>query len=97
MTPSTLATGAATGQTHITADDHAIPLNRITEIIAETLDDPPLRIRLPLFVLNAASVAGEFACRPVGLRTPHHRRRTSWFAATRSFDTAKGVGPLRAD
>jgi nucleoside-diphosphate-sugar epimerase len=80
---------AAVGQTYIVADDHAISLNKVIEILAKTLNVAPPRIRLPLFVLYAASIACEFACKPFGLSPPLHRRRASWFSSDRSFDINK--------
>ena len=80
---------AAVGETFIIADDHAITLNQINEIIADELGVSPPRIRLPLFVLIVASTLCEFACKPFKLSPPLHRRRASWFIADRSFDISK--------
>lgn len=79
----------AVGQTYIIADDHAITLNKIVEIMAAELGAPAPRRHVPLFVLNAASVLCEFACKPFGIAPPLHRRRASWFSHTRSFDIGK--------
>lgn len=79
----------AAGETYIIADDHAIPLNRIVEIVADELGVAPPRLRIPYFALYSASAAVEWACRPFGIEPPLHRRRASWFRHTRSFDTGK--------
>lgn len=79
----------AIGQTYIIADDHAITLNKIIEIMSGALGMPVPRRRLPYSVLYAASVLCEFACKPFGVSPPLHRRRASWFSHTRSFDISK--------
>ena len=79
----------AVGQTYIIADDHAITLNQIAAIISEALGVAPPNRRLPLGVLNLASIVCEFACRPFRISPPLHRRRAAWFSATRSFDIGK--------
>ena len=79
----------AVGNTYIIADDHAITLNRVVEIMCSALDMPVPTRRLPISVLMAASVLCEFACKPFGVSPPLHRRRASWFSHTRSFDISK--------
>ena len=79
----------AIGQTYIIADDHPITLNHIVETMSGALGVKPPTWRFPLFVLNTASVACEFACKPFGISPPLHRRRASWFSHTRSFDISK--------
>ena len=79
----------AVGETFIIADDHALTLNEIVSIMADELGVSPPPWKLPLFVLTAASVAVELACKPFGIDPPLHRRRASWFTATRSFDITK--------
>ena len=84
----------AVGQTYIIADDHAITLNQVVDIISEALGVRRPRLRLPLFVLDAASIGVEFACKPFGLSPPLHRRRASFFKHTRSFDISKARNEL---
>lgn len=79
----------AIGETYIIADDHAITLNQITAIMAGELGVPVPDRRLPLPLLNAASIACELACKPFRISPPLHRRRASWFSHTRSFDISK--------
>jgi len=79
----------AVGQTYIIADDHAITLNEIVEIISEALGVPRPTRKMPLFVLNWTSVLCEFGCKPFKISPPLHRRRASWFSHTRSFDISK--------
>jgi len=79
----------AIGKTYIVADEQAITLNQVTDILAQALAVAPPGFRLPLTVLYAASVVCEFACKPFGLSPPLHRRRASWFASDRAFDASK--------
>ena len=81
--------GKAVGETFIIADDHAITLNDIVSIVCSELGMEPPPWKLPLFVLLGASLVVEYACRPLGIEPPLHRRRASWFHATRSFDIGK--------
>jgi len=87
----------AVGRTYIIADDHAITLNTIVTIIAEALEMTPPKRHLPLFTLMWPSIACELACKPFKLSPPLHRRRASWFFATRSFDISRARGELGFD
>ena len=80
---------AAIGQVFIIADDHAITLNETVRAIAEALNVPPPRLRLPYPLLYAASAVVEFACKPFAISAPLHRRRAAWFNSTRAFDIGK--------
>jgi nucleoside-diphosphate-sugar epimerase len=79
----------AVGEAIIIADDGAITLNRIVAILCAELGVPPPRLRLPLAALYVPSVLVEFACRPLGIEPPLHRRRAQFFWATRAFDIGK--------
>ena len=79
----------AVGEVFIIADDGAITLNRIIEIMGDELGVPPPRLRLPYWALYVPSAICEFACKPLGLSPPLHRRRAHWFSSTRSFDITK--------
>ena len=77
------------GEIFIIADDHALPVGRIVQIVAEELGVSPPRIRLPYSLLYGVSAACEFACKPFGVSPPLHRRRAAWFNSARSFDIGK--------
>jgi nucleoside-diphosphate-sugar epimerase len=79
----------AIGETFIIADDHAITLNEVARIVAETLGTRPPRVRLPYPLLYYASAACEFACKPFSISPPLHRRRAAWFNSMREFDIGK--------
>lgn len=79
-------TPGASGRTYLAGDAEATTLNRLVELIAETLDIELRMLRFPsyrLAWLGAAAV--EFACRPVGISPPIFRRRLSWFRTNRAF------------
>lgn len=79
----------AVGQTYIIADDHPLTLNQIVRVMAEALGVAPPRVHLPLGLLRASAVLCEFACKPLGISPPLHRRRAAWFSSCRSFDIGK--------
>ncbi len=79
----------AVGQTYIIADDHAVTLNCITEVIAKTLAVSPPKLHLPYGLLYTASALCEAICAPLRISPPLHRRRAAWFRSTRSFDIGK--------
>jgi len=87
----------AVGRTYIIADDHAITLNDIVTLIAEALGVSPPKRHLPLFMLMWPSIVCELACKPFKLSPPLHRRRASWFFATRSFDISRARRELGYD
>jgi dihydroflavonol-4-reductase len=73
----------------IIADDHAITINTVVEVMAAALGVSPPRFRLPYPLLYYASAACEFACKPFSISPPLHRRRAAWFNSTRAFDIGK--------
>jgi len=79
----------AVGEVYIIADDHAVMLNHIVDVICDELGVPVPTFRLPYVLLYAVSAACEFACKPFRISPPLHRRRAEWFRATRAFDISK--------
>ncbi len=79
----------AVGETYLIADDHAVTLNTVVRVLAEATGKKPPRLHVPFAVLQTASIACEFACKPFGISPPLHRRRAAWFRSTRSFDIGK--------
>lgn len=76
----------AKGRTYLAGDAEPTTLNRLVELIAETLDVDLRMLRFPsyrLAWLGAASI--EFACKPIGVTPPIFRRRLSWFRTNRAF------------
>lgn len=79
----------ALGETFIIAGERACTLDELVRIIAAALDVPAPRMRLPLWPVQTAAVLCEWACRPLGLSPPLHRRRVEFFDMDRSFTTEK--------
>ena len=79
----------AVGEVFIIADDKAVTLNKIVEIMCDELDVPTPKLHLPYFLLYGASAVCELACKPFHISPPLHRRRAEWFNSMRSFDISK--------
>lgn len=82
------------GESYIIADDHAITINKITEIVAEGLGVKPPKLKIPFSILYLAAIFFEYICKPFGLAPPIHRRRASWFKSDRIFDISKAKQDL---
>lgn len=80
---------SALGETFIIAGERACTLNELVGVIAAALEVSPPRMRLPLWPVQAAAVLCEWACRPLGVSPPLHRRRVEFFDMDRSFTTEK--------
>lgn len=88
----------AVGRTYIVCGPRAVTLNELVAKIAEAVDAPMPRIRLPFGLLYAAAAACEAVCWPLRIKPPLYRRRADWFRKSRDFTCAKlqaelGVGP----
>ncbi|MEE4383832.1 MAG: NAD-dependent epimerase/dehydratase family protein [Pseudomonadales bacterium] len=79
----------ALGETFIVAGERACTLEELVGVIADALEVPAPGMRLPLWPVQAAAVLCEWACRPLGLSPPLHRRRVEFFDMDRSFTTEK--------
>ena len=79
----------AIGEVFLIGSDDYGSLNDMVRLIAETLDVPPPRGRLPMAPLLAAATLCEFACKPFGIDPPLHRRRCEFFIKERAFSNAK--------
>lgn len=80
---------AAIGETFLIGSEDYTSLNEMVRMIAETLGVRPPRGRLPVAPLMAAATLVEFACKPLGLDPPLHRRRVSFFTKARAFSIEK--------
>ncbi len=75
----------AYGKVFIVGGDEYVPLTRLVELIAEELDVPVPKRRVPLAPVLAAATVCEWLCAPFGLEPPLHRRRVSFFQNNRAF------------
>ena len=75
----------AIGETFIIGSDEYVRLSKLCEMIADALNVPPPKIKIPLKpVLFLADVC-EKMCVPFGIEPPIHRRRVSFFQNNRVF------------
>ncbi len=75
----------AYGKVFIVGGDEYVPLTRLVEIIAEELEVPVPKRRVPLAPVLAAATVCEWLCAPFGIEPPLHRRRVSFFQNNRAF------------
>ncbi|WP_423822053.1 NAD-dependent epimerase/dehydratase family protein [Salinisphaera sp. SPP-AMP-43] len=80
---------AAIGEVFLIGDEHYTTLNALVEKVAATLGVKPPRWKLPVAPLMAAATVCEFACRPLGIDPPLHRRRVAFFTKARAFSVDK--------
>lgn len=80
---------AAIGEVFLIGDDHYTTLNALVEKVATTLGVRAPRLKLPVAPLMAAATVCEFACRPLGIDPPLHRRRVAFFTKARAFSVDK--------
>jgi nucleoside-diphosphate-sugar epimerase len=75
----------AIGETFIIGSDEYVRLSKLCEMIADALNVPPPKIKIPLKpVLFLADIC-EKVCVPFGIEPPIHRRRVSFFQNNRAF------------
>lgn len=80
---------AAVGEIFIICGDEYVTLNRLVELVADTVGVAPPRGHLPLAPLLAAARLCEALCRPLGIDPPLHMRRCEFFIKARAFTNAK--------
>lgn len=79
----------AIGEVFLIGDEHYCTLNEVVHHVAGTIGVAPPRGRLPVAPLMAAATLCEFACRPLGIDPPLHRRRVAFFTKARAFSVDK--------
>lgn len=80
---------AAAGEAFIVGNPQAVTLERMGQIIAESIGLRHRVLRLPAGPFFLAADICEAICKPLGLRPPIYRRRVAFFTKDRSFDTKK--------
>ena len=88
---------AALGGTFIIAGDRWTSLNEWVAEIAQALNVPKPKLRLPYWPLEAAAVACEAVCKPFGLEPPLHPRRAHFFKKHRAFSIERARQVLGYD
>ena len=84
----------AIGEVFILAGDEYRPLNEIFGLVAEAVDAPPPRLRLPVWPFYAAGAVMEKVCIPLGIEPPIYRRRVAFFTKSRAFTSDKAKHTL---
>jgi nucleoside-diphosphate-sugar epimerase len=79
----------ALGQVFLLAGPDAPTLTEIAALIANVLEVPPPRLRIPVWPVYAAAWMCERLCVPFGIDPPLHRRRVSFFTHHREFDISR--------
>ncbi|MEL6680036.1 MAG: NAD-dependent epimerase/dehydratase family protein [Pseudomonadota bacterium] len=79
----------AIGEIFLIGDDSYTTLNNLVQEVAKVVGVSPPRLRLPVGPLMAAATVIEFACKPLGIDPPLHRRRVAFFTKARAFSVDK--------
>ena len=79
----------AVGRVYILAGERYVTLNELARLVADALEVPPPRRRLPVWPVMACADVCEFLCRPLGVEPPLHRRRVEFFLKNRAFSIVK--------
>jgi nucleoside-diphosphate-sugar epimerase len=87
----------ALGQVFILSGPRYTSLNDLVGLIAKAVGRPVPRGHLPLWPLLTAATLCEFACRPLGIDPPLHRRRCDFFTKDRAFRSDKAREALGYD
>lgn len=79
----------APGNVFILTGAAPITLNQFVQVVADVVEAPFPKLRLPVMPVYYASYLCELLCKPFGINPPLYRRRVDFFRKTRSFDTTK--------
>ena len=80
---------AAIGEIFIIAGESPIRLEELVRMIAELLDVPTPRLRIPLAPVRALALVVEAFCKPLGISPPLYSRRVDFFCSDYAFDISK--------
>ena len=79
----------AVGEVFTIAGRRYTTLNELVTLIADVLEKPRPKLKIPFAPIFAASVACERVCRTVGVNPPMYPRRVEFFSKDRAFDISK--------
>ncbi len=79
----------AVGEVITLGGNEYVTLNEYIKILAEAVDVPVPKKKLPLFPMWVAAVLCEAACYPFRISPPIYRRRLDFFTKDRAFDISK--------
>lgn len=84
----------APGNVYILTGAEPITLNHFVKEVADVVEVPVPKLRLPVMPVYWAGYLCELFCKPFGINPPLYRRRVDFFRKTRSFDTSKAKQQL---
>lgn len=84
----------AVGEIFTLGGNKYVTLNEYVKTLAEVLDVPVPRKRVPLFPVWLAAVMCEAVCYPLRVHPPLYRRRLEFFTKDRAFDISKAKEKL---
>ncbi len=79
----------AVGEVFTLGGNEYVTLNKLIQILAEVLEVPVPKKRVPLFPVWMAAVMCEIVCYPFRIHPPLYRRRLDFFTKDRAFDISK--------
>ncbi len=77
------------GEIFTIAGEEAVSLNELVRLIAEILDKPRPRWRIPFYPVYLAAFFCDRVCRPLGIEPPLYPRRVEFFCKDRGFTIDK--------
>ncbi|MGB5633946.1 MAG: NAD-dependent epimerase/dehydratase family protein [Waterburya sp.] len=84
----------ASGKIYILTGVKPITLNHFVQEIADVVEAPFPKLRLPVMPVYWCGYICELICKPFGINPPIYRRRVDFFRKTRSFDISKAQEQL---
>lgn len=81
----------ALGEIFILCGNEFVTLNRLVELVADSVGVPPPKGHLPIWPLMTAARLCEWVCKPLGIDPPLHPRRCAFFTKARAFTCAKAT------
>jgi nucleoside-diphosphate-sugar epimerase len=84
----------ASGQIYTIGGNEYMPLTDLVNLLAQILEKPVSKLKIPLFPVYVAAFMCEIICRPLGIEPPLYRRRLDFFTKDRAFDISKAKTQL---
>jgi nucleoside-diphosphate-sugar epimerase len=84
----------AVGKVFTIAGERYTTIKELVELIADILEKPRPKMRIPLAPVYAAAVMCEKICKPLGISPPLYPRRVEFFAKDRAFSIERAKREL---
>ncbi|MBK8027261.1 MAG: NAD-dependent epimerase/dehydratase family protein [Chloroflexi bacterium] len=85
---------SSVGEVYIIGGEHSVSINDLCQMIAEVLEVPAPRLRVPHGPVYALSALVEDVCKSLKIEPPLYRRRVDFFHHNRSFEINKAQQQL---